>query len=101
MYGLLCLCGRLQGCDGANADICIIRKFQQQQNTDGTPLLTEFECPVLVLTNDLYVFNASETYSLVSIVHICSSSCTFSSDLLHFTHNFSNSLFCLNIFNVK
>ena len=45
----------------------MVRKLQQQLNTDGTPFLTEFEIPVLVQTEDLYVCDASTIYSPVSI----------------------------------
>ena len=84
---LLVICGRLQGCNRGGTDICVVKKLQQQLNTDGTPFLTEFECPVLVQTEDLYVCDASTIYSPVSIVHICSSTCTISSDSMFFSHN--------------
>ena len=37
----------------------------------GTPLLTEFDCPLLELTSSLYTLPTSSIISPVSVVYVC------------------------------
>ena len=80
--------------------VCIVRKLELQTTGDGVPLLTEFKCPQLLLTNDLYIFPTSIIRRPVSIVHVCSDSCKFTtiSTVLSFTHDLSKNLYCLYIY---
>ena len=73
-----------------SSDICIVRELKTQYNNDGSVRLTEFDCPVLFLTNDLYVVSSNCFICPISVAHICSSLCTFSVDFLTYIHDFSN-----------
>ena len=95
--GVLLVCGRLEDCDRGAQDVCIVREL----HSEGSPLLTEFDCPIIFLTTNLFVLPLSSIYSPVSVAHICSNTCTFSSDFLTYTHDLSNSLFCYNIYFCK
>ena len=53
-------------------DLCIISELQPQISINEAPLLTEFDCSVLNLTNCLFIIPSSRMYSPVSVAHICS-----------------------------
>ena len=40
------------------------------QDTDGTVMLTEFKCPILTLTPDIFFVSPSHIIKPVSTVHI-------------------------------
>ena len=67
-----------------------------QTTLSGTPLLTEFECPLLELTPHLYTLPTTSIISPISVVHVCSNSCKIIEHT--YVHDFSNCLFCLNIY---
>ncbi|XP_019859712.1 PREDICTED: uncharacterized protein LOC109587945 [Amphimedon queenslandica] len=97
--GVLIACGRLIDHNGeSSSDVCMIRELQTQYNSDGTVSLTEFDCPILILTNNVFFIATSYLHSPISVAHICSSSCSFSSDYFTYRHDFSNYLFCYNIY---
>ena len=85
--GVLLTCGRLIS---TNEDVCVIRELEQQTTTEGgLPLLTEFDCPILLLTSNLYIVPLYTIHAPVSVVHVCSDS---------FQFNYSNILFMYTIF---
>jgi hypothetical protein len=91
--GVLLACVKLEDCEGEN-DICIIRELQPKINSEGEPLLTEFDCPILLLTNNLFHVLSVSIYSSVSFAHICFHTCCCSEDA--FVHDLSNVFFCYN-----
>ena len=94
--GVLLTSGRLI----STKDVCVIRELQPQTTTEGgLPLLTEFDCPILLLTSNLYIVPSYTIHAPVSVVHACSDSCQFNySDSLIYVHDISNNLFCYNIY---
>jgi hypothetical protein len=93
-YGVLLSCMKLEKDDSS---VCIVRELKEQYN-NGHVSLNEFECPLLTLTMDLFVIPSTSVYSSISVPHICTSSCTFTSDFTSYNHNFSNLSFCYNIY---
>ena len=93
--GIILACGILD----KKFEICIVRELEPQINiSNGSPLVTEFDCPILLLTNNIFVVSPLCIHSPISVFHICLHSCLLSSDSLNFIHDFSNSLFCYNIY---
>ena len=74
----------------------MVRKFERILTTDGTALTNEFDCPLLTLTSDVYCITPSLVCRPVSIVHECGTSCHFLNG--KFIHDYSNFMFCFNIF---
>ena len=77
------------------------------------PILDEFQCPQLDLSNIIYLYPVSLVQTPL-IVHSCSTSCTFKTnrtrqieyeevqtDDFNFVHDRSNSLYSLNIYNIN
>ena len=77
-------------------NLCVIRELKPQVTISGTPLLTEFDCPLLELTTNLYTLPTSSIVCPVSVVHICNNSCKIIEHT--YVHDYSNCLFCLNIY---
>ena len=88
-------CGKIVS---TGTDICIVRELHSQTTIHGTPLLNEFDCPLLLLSGILYIFPTSYIHTPVSVVHACSDSCKFTSDISTFEHDMSNTLFYYNIY---
>ena len=80
----------------------------------GEQILTEFDCPVIELTKKLFLVSPVVIMGPISIVHLCAGTCTISqepstrlyereevaltSTQLVFKHDFSNKLYCYNIY---
>ena len=77
------------------------------------PICNEMDCPLLVLTKDIHFLPPISLISPVSIVHECSESCKFEYDSYFtiveresvpasnrcvFCHDWSNDMFCLNVY---
>ena len=94
----------------------VVRPFNEL--TSGVEMneqiLDEFQCPLLNLSNVIYLYPVSLVLTPVSIVHSCSTSCTFKTnstrqikcekvqtDDFDFVHDRSNSLYSLNIYNIN
>ena len=73
-----------------------MRELKCQIIMSGTPLLTEFDCPLLELTSSLYTLPTNSIISPVSVEHVCNNSCK----IIEYTyvHDYSNCLFCLDIY---
>ena len=96
----------------SNTDLCLVRKLQALHSPSGCELLNEFDCPLLELTNEVYAIPSPCVIKSVSVVHMCSDSCVFvetttqhllerevvQDSKLTFRHDFSNNMFCYNIF---
>ena len=105
--------GRLMACfeSGARSQNCIIQAIVEEKAMDQ-PILNEFDCPLLSLSTTFHVIPSSSTVTSVSIIHQCSQACTFAqsstpvtrerevliSSQLTYTHDYSNTLFCLNMY---
>ena len=93
-YGVLLVCARTV--NEQAADFVIVRKF------DEMSIRNEMDCPLLVLTSDLFVTSPTKIIRPISIVHECNDTCTINEEpdsaRLTFEHNFSNNIFCYNIF---
>ena len=81
-------------------------------DVNGEPIQNEFDCPLLSFTNLIYCIPSNFVKHSVSVVHECSHTCMYISALtskkvehegvdvseLVFTHDWSNNLYCLNIY---
>ena len=56
------VCGRIVS---TGADTCILRELHSQTMIYGTPLLNEFDCPLLLLSGNLYIFPTSYIHTVV------------------------------------
>ena len=79
---------------------------------NSEPVLNEYECPLLAITNRIFSADCSQIKQAVSIVHECSDSCTFDwgsscrriereasgEKALVYTHDWTNMLCCLNVY---
>ena len=82
---------------------------------DNTYIVNEFDCPILLLTTDVYCVRPAQIQSVISIVHMCGTTCTsetvaipaqiereqISTSKLFFNHDLSNHLFCFNIYCIQ
>ena len=76
---------------------CLLWKLDEITDVGGIPLISEFQCPLLILTSDVYCVRPLNIIKSISVVHECSCLCSFVSDA-KFHNDYSNKLFCLNIF---
>ena len=85
-------------------------------STWDDPITDDFECPLLSLTNTVYLVpaNSIRIQVAVSIMHQCTNTCKFTETAVNrtiereqvnvdnrslvFKHDWSNDLYCLNIF---
>ena len=106
-YGVLLTCFKVN-----NSDKCIVRKLHIQV-TENRPVLNEFHCPNLILTNDIYCIDPTQVSSAVSILHACGVECVLKTQTAHrrierecislesqlvLSHDLSNKLFLLNVY---
>ena len=109
MLGVLIACVRVTE---SNHEMCVIRKLDTLLTPHGEPLLSDLECPLLQLSNDLFGVAPSSILKPISVVHACNESCRIiagpteheleretvgTSRLVH-SHDFSNTLFLYNVF---
>ena len=92
---------------------CVIRPLEMMTAL-GNPITNDFECPLLTLTDTVLLVPPHRVQTSVSIVHQCTDTCTFTdtgirrriereevhirSCNLLYKHDWSNNLYCLNIF---
>ena len=93
-YGVLLAIVQAQESLGS---MCVVQKLETLEAIDGSALLTEFDCPILNLTSELFHVSPFNIFKPVSIIHICSSTCRMI-NATNFVHDFSNGMFCLNIY---
>ena len=105
-YGVLLLCAAKGG-----SWFCLVQEFEEMQ-VDGIPITNDYDCPLLNLTSCVRSITPLAIARSVSIVHECTNSCSFvqcqtrqrverCSVLVHklaFQHDFSNTLYGLNIY---
>lgn len=96
----------------ANNNFCLIQVLEQQMHETNETVLTDYDCPVLVLSKTLRIVSSQSILSPVSIIHLCNHTCTFRNarttrqierqdmtiEKMIFQHNIDNIMYCLNIF---
>ena len=65
----------LKSCD--ESDLCIIRGLEPILSSNGDPILNELDCPLMILTQTIFVTKSSSILGAVSIICECSGSCKF------------------------
>ena len=108
VYAELLLC--VQSCAGDR--MCLIRPMELL-SSQGQSVCNEYDCPLLYADQKVLVVPADSVLFSVSVVHECSHSCVFTvqpcqrtverqvildSDGIVYQHDFSNNLFCLNVY---
>lgn len=108
-YGILLACCAVTD---LGFDFCLVQELELQTDPNGDPILTEFECPLFLLTTNIHAVSTKTIICPVSVVHVCDALCCFvhenvttsverhivSSNKFVYRHNLSNGLYCLNIF---
>ena len=108
--------GILAACFNARAELsersfCVIQRLEYM-NYHGVQVCNDYDCPLLSLTTVFHCVPSHCVSHSVSVVHECSSTCTFrtiestiivereyvSSQKLVFVHDISNSLYALNVY---
>ena len=110
-FGLLAACFHVRR-ERKGASYCIVQLYEPM-DTFGIPVINEFDCPLLSLTN---LFRCVLSYTIsqsVSVIHECTPSCTFQrlntatqverevvvSQNLSFQHDFcNNNLYSFDIY---
>ena len=92
--------------------ICVVIPFEAVL-AGSEVIYNEVDCPLLVLTKDIYFLSPFDLLSPVSVIHECSESCKFVyddpfrlveresvkvSNRCVFFHDWNNDMFCLNVF---
>ena len=75
---------------------CIVQLLQTMTDMNGTVMLTEFECPILSLEPTLFFVESYHVCKPISVVHVCSPTCRMNNQ--KFIHDYTNNLYCFNIF---
>ena len=108
--GLLTACFQVAG-EGRERSWCLVQLLQPMDSM-GIQVCNEFDCPLLTMTD---LFRCIPSHSIshsVSVMHECSSSCTYthinttttvereSVDSRHlvFQHDFGSNLYALNVY---
>ena len=108
--GLLLSCFSVSSTPPLN--LCVLQKLAPLVSAVEEQCLNDFDCPILNLTNDLYLLPVSYVIKPISIAHCCTQSCIFvdnvsfsrvereqiTSSKLVFLHDLCNTKFCYNIF---
>ena len=78
----------------------------------NVPVLNEYECPLLTLSTTVVFVHSTAISTAISVMHQCSDTCSFvrtscfenreresvSTNKLVFQHDWSNNLYCLNVY---
>ena len=99
-------------CVSSNRNCYVIIKLFERIEFNGEDVMIEYDCPLYTLTDNILCLLSSTVYASVSFIHQCSASCVFvttttglsaeressSSSHLAFKHDWTNTLYCLNIY---
>ena len=58
-------------------DQCVVRVYDPIKLPDGTPIVNEFDCPLLERGMQICTFPPHRVIRSVSVVHECAGTCTF------------------------
>ena len=92
--------------------VCLIQVMEPMTALEGDAICNELGCPLLTLTKTIRAVHPNCVLSSVSIVHQCTESCIFVEMFstaceeresvlrksLVYQHDWTNDLYCLNIF---
>ncbi len=90
--------------------LCVIRKIEFFCSPLGDFITNELDCPLLTMTDNIFILESFAIGNAVSIIHECSNSCKFVSkqcprniereqcltSQIEFQHDYSNSMYFLN-----
>ena len=108
-------CGLLLSCFAVNGEgHCPVQVFEKLQ-CGLQPLVNEFNGPLLSATSIIMRVSSQAVISSISVAHECCSTCTFQQEHnrfliereqvdiagLQYIHDFSNNLFCLNVYSMN
>ena len=99
-YGQLRACfAASSGEQSADEECCLLQRFDRAICGEN-PIRNEKGCPLLFSLPVLTVVPASSIQTEISIVHECGQSCRIEHTTfgLVYVHDYSNNLFCLNIY---
>ena len=96
----------------SGASVCLVRGFEAMALADGTPLLNKFDCPLFSLSRTILSVDSTNILAAVSFVHECDEDVERNMQItqereetdmpkLVFEHNWSNVLFCYNIYCIQ
>ena len=92
--------------------LCFVRLLEQM-DFNGEDVLNDYDCPLLTLTSNIVTIPSCKVEASVSIIHQCTSSCTFvlspvgqiverenvsNAGSLTYKHDGTNTLYCLNVY---
>ena len=106
--GLLLAC--FSNCEDHTA-YCLVRLLQPM-DIFGEPVCNEYDCPILNLSNLIYCIPSTYISHAVSVVHECTTTCSFITNnsikrieqenvnvcLISYNHDWSNKMYCLNLY---
>ena len=109
--------GKLVCCfTNGEQQFCVLQLFERVETCNQSePLLNPMDCPLLLLLSVFKVIFSEHIISAVSIMHECSSLCTYTqcstsytveresvtTNTITFKHDFCNKLYCLNVYCLK
>ncbi len=96
----------------SHTSMCLVQKFEGIES-NGQPIVNEYDCPLLTLTDTITGVYPVNIVIETSIVHECTDSCDFVDDgplnvlqveretiqtnRLAYMHDWTNKLYCFNI----
>ncbi len=105
---------RLSACFGLGSAKFAVVHLYEQLMTGSDSLLNEQECPLLTLVDVMLVISTNLVLTSVSIIHNCTNTCTYTtghyarkltverehicSNGLSFNHDYTNKMYCINIY---
>ncbi|KAL5509435.1 hypothetical protein EMCRGX_G004809 [Ephydatia muelleri] len=92
--------------------LCLVQGFLALQLPNGQPLFNDFECPLFTLSRTLFTVDSTRIQKAVSMVHECGNHCKFEKSVilntvereqvadtkLVFLHDWTQLLYCLNVY---
>ena len=92
--------------------LCLVQGFLAMQLPNGQPLLNDYECPLFTLSRTLFTVDSTRIQKAVSMVHECGNHCQFEKSVilntveweqvadtkLVFLHDWTQLLYCLNVY---
>lgn len=70
-YGVLLACYKVE----ASKAVCLVRELKQILSDNMEPILNQYDCPLLMLTEHIFDILVSDLISSISAVHMCTDSC--------------------------
>ena len=91
--------------------VCLVQGFKEVLSF-GQNITDDYDCPLLMLNNDVFDVLVTQLSSSISVVHCCTTTCGFFEEQSHrvieretvdsnrlvFRHDLTNRMYCLNIY---